>query len=52
VNKLLLKSSAPKWVSVSSRAGSIGDAADFYYYVAPYGVSKAAQNYFTKLVIF
>ena len=48
VNKLLVKSSAPKWITVSSRAGSIGDAADFYYYVSPYGLSKAAQNWFTK----
>ena len=48
VNKLLTKSSAPKWISVSSRAGSIGAATDFYYWIGPYGVSKAAQNWFTK----
>lgn len=47
VHKLLTKASAPKWVSVSSRAGSIGQAADFYWYISPYGMSKAAQNWFT-----
>ncbi|KAF2685007.1 NAD(P)-binding protein [Lentithecium fluviatile CBS 122367] len=52
VNKLLVKSAAPKWISVSSRAGSIGAAVDFYYYVGAYGVSKAAQNWFTKTLHF
>jgi NAD(P)-dependent dehydrogenase (short-subunit alcohol dehydrogenase family) len=48
VHKLLTASASPKWITVSSRAGSIGDAADFYYYVAPYGMSKAAVDWFTS----
>lgn len=50
VHKLLTKATSPKWVSVSSRAGSIGQAADFYWYISPYGMSKAAQNWFTSEV--
>jgi NAD(P)-dependent dehydrogenase (short-subunit alcohol dehydrogenase family) len=51
VNPLLLKSSAPKWISVSSRAGSIDTAEGWYYWIGAYGVSKAAQNWFTKYVL-
>lgn len=48
VHKLLAKSSAPKWISVSSRPGSIAQPADFYWYIGPYAISKAAQNWFTS----
>ncbi|OKL62370.1 hypothetical protein UA08_02262 [Talaromyces atroroseus] len=50
VNALLRKSSTPKWISVTSRAGSVGQAADFYYNISPYGMSKAAQNWFTAAI--
>ncbi|KAF2754519.1 NAD(P)-binding protein [Pseudovirgaria hyperparasitica] len=46
-NRLLSKSEAPKWVSISSRVGSIGQAASFYQYASAYGMSKAAQDWFT-----
>lgn len=48
VQGLLTKSTAPKWVSVSSRPGSIAQPAEFYWYIGPYGMSKAAQNWFTS----
>lgn len=45
---LLEKSSNPKWVSVSSAAGSIGAMEAFGAYIAPaYSVSKAALNWIT-----
>ncbi|TVY83081.1 putative sterigmatocystin biosynthesis ketoreductase [Lachnellula suecica] len=48
---LLKKSSAPKWVSVSSAAGSIGGMEAFGSHIAPaYCVSKAALNWITLLV--
>jgi NAD(P)-dependent dehydrogenase (short-subunit alcohol dehydrogenase family) len=47
VNKLIRNASAPKWISVSSRVGSVGQAVDWYYYIGAYGMSKAAQNWFT-----
>ncbi|KAI1405204.1 NAD(P)-binding protein [Hypoxylon fuscum] len=50
VHKLLAKSSAPKWISVSSRPGSIAQPADFYWYIGPYAISKAAQNWFTSTI--
>ncbi|RYP51213.1 hypothetical protein DL768_003419 [Monosporascus sp. mg162] len=50
VHKLLIKASAPKWISVSSRVGSIGQPADFYWHVGAYGMSKAAQNWFTSTI--
>jgi NAD(P)-dependent dehydrogenase (short-subunit alcohol dehydrogenase family) len=48
VSGLLAQSSAPKWVSVSSRVGSVGDAVDFFSFAGSYGISKAAQNWFTS----
>ncbi|KAI1108038.1 NAD(P)-binding protein [Nemania sp. NC0429] len=50
VHKLLAKASAPKWISVSSRRGSISQAAAFYWIVAPYGMSKAALHWFTSTI--
>ncbi|KAI3323846.1 NAD(P)-binding protein [Xylariaceae sp. AK1471] len=50
VHKLLAKASAPKWISVSSRPGSIGQTAEFHWYIGPYGMSKAAQNWFTSTI--
>ncbi|KAJ2978300.1 hypothetical protein NUW58_g7538 [Xylaria curta] len=50
VTGLLTKSSAPKWISVSSRPGSIAQPAEFYWYIGPYGMSKAAQNWFTSTI--
>ncbi|KAI1765519.1 NAD(P)-binding protein [Hypoxylon sp. FL1150] len=50
VHKLLAKSSAPKWISVSTRPSSIAQPADFYWYISPYGISKAAQNWFTSTI--
>jgi len=47
-NKLLTKSGAPKWISVSSRAGSSAAPLPWYPYAAAYGMSKAAQNWFTQ----
>ncbi|TVY86317.1 Norsolorinic acid ketoreductase [Lachnellula willkommii] len=48
---LLDKSSNPRWVSVSSAAGSIGAMEAFGAYIAPaYSVSKAALNWITLLV--
>ncbi|TVY14234.1 Norsolorinic acid ketoreductase [Lachnellula arida] len=45
---LLEKSSNPRWVSVSSAAGSIGAMEAFGAYIAPaYSVSKAALNWIT-----
>jgi len=48
VNKLLTKSSAPKWISVSSRGGSTSAPLPWYPYAAAYCMSKAAQNWFTQ----
>jgi NAD(P)-dependent dehydrogenase (short-subunit alcohol dehydrogenase family) len=49
VHKLLANASAPpKWISVSTRPGSIGQPAEFYWYIGPYGMSKAALNWFTS----
>ncbi|KAG9197330.1 hypothetical protein G6514_001853 [Epicoccum nigrum] len=48
LSSLLNKSSAPKWISVSSRIGSISAPLPFYPYAAAYGMSKAAQNWFTQ----
>ncbi|KFY85769.1 hypothetical protein V500_08138 [Pseudogymnoascus sp. VKM F-4518 (FW-2643)] len=48
VNKLLTKSSAPKWISVSSRGGSTAAPLPWYPYAAAYCMSKAAQNWFTQ----
>ncbi|KAK1671152.1 hypothetical protein BDP55DRAFT_732576 [Colletotrichum godetiae] len=45
---LLEKSSSPKWVSVSSGAGSITNCEKYMaFYAGAYGVSKAAQDWFT-----
>ncbi|KAH7066486.1 hypothetical protein FB567DRAFT_542234 [Paraphoma chrysanthemicola] len=48
VSKLLTKSSAPKWVSISSRGGSTSAPLPWYPYAAAYCMSKAAQNWFTQ----
>lgn len=48
VHALLLKSKAPKWISISTRVGSIGAAEPYFAYAAAYGISKAGQNWFTK----
>jgi NAD(P)-dependent dehydrogenase (short-subunit alcohol dehydrogenase family) len=45
---LLVKSSAPKWVSISTRIASTAAALSFYPYAAAYGASKAALNWLTK----
>ncbi|KAK1462389.1 aflatoxin biosynthesis ketoreductase nor-1 [Colletotrichum cuscutae] len=45
---LLDKSTSPKWVSVSSGAGSITNCEKYMaFYAGAYGVSKAAQDWFT-----
>jgi norsolorinic acid ketoreductase len=45
---LLKKSNNPKWVSISSAAGSIGSMEAFGAHIAPaYCVSKAALNWIT-----
>lgn len=48
VSELLKKSSAPKWISVSSRGGSTSAPLPWYPYAAAYCISKAAQNSFTQ----
>lgn len=48
VNKLLIKSSAPKWISISSRGGSTSAPLPWYPYATAYCMSKAAQNWFTQ----
>ncbi|KAF1994525.1 NAD(P)-binding protein, partial [Amniculicola lignicola CBS 123094] len=48
VSKLLTKSSAPKWLSISSRGGSTAAPLPWYPYAAAYCMSKAAQNWFTQ----
>ncbi|KAJ9611686.1 hypothetical protein H2200_004870 [Cladophialophora chaetospira] len=48
VHKLLTKSSAPKWVSISSRGGSTAAPLPWYPYAAAYCMSKAAQNWFSQ----
>lgn len=46
--ELLEKSSNPKWVSISSAAGSIGSMEAFGSHIAPaYCISKAALNWIT-----
>jgi NAD(P)-dependent dehydrogenase (short-subunit alcohol dehydrogenase family) len=50
LSNLLKKSSPPKWISVSSRVGSTSDPLPFYPSAAAYGMSKAAQNWFTQYV--
>jgi len=45
---LLEKSQNPKWVSISSAAGSIGSMGAFGSHIAPaYCISKAALNWIT-----
>jgi NAD(P)-dependent dehydrogenase (short-subunit alcohol dehydrogenase family) len=46
--QLLQKSEKPRWLSVSSAAGSIGNL-EIYgaHYILAYGISKAAINFFT-----
>lgn len=47
----LQKSERPRWLSVSSAAGSIGNLeAHQAHFVLPYGLSKAALNFFTLAV--
>ncbi|KAK9235581.1 NAD(P)-binding protein [Lipomyces kononenkoae] len=47
----LQKSKAPKWVSVTSAAGSIGKLDAFQAHVVPaYGIAKAGLNWMTVLV--
>lgn len=48
VHELLAKSINPKWISVSSRPGSVAKPVEFNWYIGPYGMSKAAQNWFTS----
>jgi short-subunit dehydrogenase len=48
LHKLLMKSSAPKWVSISSRGGSTAAPLPWYPYAAAYCMSKAAQNWFSQ----
>ncbi|KAI1169860.1 NAD(P)-binding protein [Nemania sp. FL0916] len=50
IHKLLANASAPKWISVSSRRGSISQPAGFYWIIAPYGMSKAALHWFTTAI--
>ncbi|KZF25853.1 NAD(P)-binding protein [Xylona heveae TC161] len=48
VRPLLEKSRVPKWVSVTSAAGSIGNLEIFKAHVAPaYGIAKAGLNWVT-----
>jgi NAD(P)-dependent dehydrogenase (short-subunit alcohol dehydrogenase family) len=51
VHPLLVKSSAPKWVSISTRIASTASPLPFYPYAAAYGASKAALNWLTKYVL-
>lgn len=48
VHKLLSRSKAPKWLSVTSRGGSTGAPLPWYPYATAYCMSKAAQNFFTQ----
>ncbi|KFY98389.1 hypothetical protein V500_01680 [Pseudogymnoascus sp. VKM F-4518 (FW-2643)] len=48
VNKLLTKSSAPKWVTISSRGGSTAAPLPWYSYAAAYCMSKASLNWFSQ----
>lgn len=51
VKPLLDKAAAPKWMSISSAAGSIARLEIHQAHgVAAYGSSKAAQNFFTQYV--
>ncbi|KAL3437845.1 NAD(P)-binding protein [Aspergillus tetrazonus] len=51
VKPLLDKSSSPRWVSVSSAAGSIGRLELHKAHIAPpYGISKAALNWMTVAI--
>jgi hypothetical protein len=45
---LLERSSKPKWIAISTRVASIAAPLPFYPYAATYGMSKAAQNWFTQ----
>jgi norsolorinic acid ketoreductase len=47
-NFLLQRSSRPKWIAISTRVASIAAPLPFYPYAAAYGMSKAAQNWFTQ----
>lgn len=48
VKPLLEKSQAPKWVSVTSAAGSIGRLEVYRAHIAPaYGIAKAGLNWIT-----
>ncbi|KAK9428008.1 NAD(P)-binding protein [Lipomyces doorenjongii] len=48
VRALLQKSKVPKWVSVTSAAGSIGNLESFQAHVVPaYGLAKASLNWVT-----
>ncbi|KAK9323831.1 NAD(P)-binding protein [Lipomyces orientalis] len=48
VRPLLEKAKTPKWVSVTSAAGSIGNLEVFKAHVVPaYGIAKAGLNWFT-----
>jgi NAD(P)-dependent dehydrogenase (short-subunit alcohol dehydrogenase family) len=45
---LLKRSSRPRWLSVSSAAGSIANLKEYSaHYILAYGMSKAALNFFT-----
>ncbi|PWY80836.1 NAD(P)-binding protein [Aspergillus sclerotioniger CBS 115572] len=51
VKPLLEKSSSPKWVSVTSAAGSIGRLELHKAYIAPaYGIAKAGLNWITTAI--
>jgi NAD(P)-dependent dehydrogenase (short-subunit alcohol dehydrogenase family) len=50
LSNLLKKSSFPKWSSISSRVGFTSAPLPFYPYAAAYGMSRAAQNWFTQYV--
>lgn len=46
---LLQKSKEPKWVSIASNGGSIGDIGVMHSFIIPaYGMSKAALNWVTR----
>jgi NAD(P)-dependent dehydrogenase (short-subunit alcohol dehydrogenase family) len=50
LSSLIKKSAAPKWISVSTRIASTSAPLPFYPFAAAYGMSKAAQNWFTQYV--
>jgi NAD(P)-dependent dehydrogenase (short-subunit alcohol dehydrogenase family) len=48
---LLKASQRPRWLSVSSAAGSVGNVVPFSaHYLLAYGMSKAALNFFTLTI--